>query len=291
MKQFIISEQEKRKILDMHRSATKRNYLFEDTKAPEPLLTFKSATFLQYLKIGSSGPLDETKKQNFLNASSTILKNSDATIRKFYNNTEYKIPKFIKIIVGTDATGSEKDNTTVAQKRLAAAKKLVKEAFTNAGLGYNDTKIESWITSSQNYNPSSLDKNLYDPNKKGDRPGERYIKIIITQLTTEGLTTDQITDVEHASENAYSDFFNINIDEPEIATQMCKLKTFSDITDLNGRFNLQSFLNSKLYDSFPYTYEKERNKIKACLNKASQASGKGDVAQLVGDKFTIDLNK
>jgi hypothetical protein len=45
-----------------------------------------------------------------------------------------------------------------------------------------------------------------------------------------------------------------------------------------------------MYDNI-LSNESQRKKIQRCLNRASQRSQKGDVAQIVMDKFTIDLNK
>jgi len=301
MKKFLISEEERSRILGMHKTATKKNYLTEEISAPEPILKASketSAVFYQdKLPIGKTGPLDETKKEDFLCKAANVLKTSKSTIEKFYNDKTYKMPKFIKIKVGTDATGSEAGNTKVGQDRLDEAKKLVYDAFKRSGLGYNDSQILEWVSTSYNYNRTNLDANLYDPKKVGDRPFERYIRVSISPVITKGLSTQQITSVEKNADVAYVDFTRLNIDEDEIANQICKLETFSDITDLNARFeedidygSLEGFLNKKMYDNI-LSNESQRKKIQRCLNRASQRSQKGDVAQLVADYFTIDLNK
>lgn len=301
MKKFLISESERNQILEMHKTATRKQYLSEDLSAPEPILkasTENSAIFLQSkLPVGGSEITDETKKEEFLTKAAKVIKDSKDTIAKFYNDKTFKLPQFIKIKVGTDALGSERANTTVARDRMNEARQLVYDAFKRSGLGYNDTEIEKWIVKSYNYQPSQLDQNLYDKNKVGDRPNERYIRVSISPLITKGLTTQQITSVEKNADDAYVDFTRLNIDEDEIANQICKLQTFSDITDLDARFqedidygSLQGFLNSKMYDNI-LSNQSQRDKIQRCLNRASQRSQKGDVAQLIGDKMTIDLNK
>lgn len=301
MKKFIISESDRNQILNMHKDATRKQYLSEDVSAPEPILkasTENSAIFLQSgLPIGSSKITDQTKKEEFLTKAANVIKDSKATIAKFHNDKTFKLPQFIKIRVGTDALGSEAANTTVARDRLNAARQLVFDAFKKSGLGYKDTEIEKWITTSYNYVPSQLDQNLYDKNKVGDRPNERFIRVSISPVVTKGLSTQDITSIEKRSDDAYVDLFNLNIDEDEIANQICRLETFSDITDLDARFkedadygSLQGFLNRKMYDNI-LSNGIQRRRIKRCINQASQRSQKGDVAQIIGDKFTIDLNK
>lgn len=296
MKKFIISESEKKHILDMHKYASKKQYLKEDVEGLEPILSKVYIPFIQYLPKGSA-VTDKKLVDAFVESVKTVIISNKPTIEKFLNNTSRPIPKFIKIEVGTDATGSEKNNVAVAQARLNEAKRIIKKAFDDSKVGYYDTQIESWITSSQNYQPSELNKNVYDKNKVGDNPKERYIKIKFYGLNTMGLNVDEITSVEKKADQAYVDLLQLNIDEDEIAKQICKLETYSDITDLNKRFvadenyySLQGFLNSKMYDVLLSNSE-QRNKIKGCLNSASNRSGKGNVAQIVGDKFTIDLSK
>lgn len=300
MKKFIISESERNQILNMHKEATRKHYLQETVSAPEPILKASketSAVFFQSgLPKGGSKITDTIQKEDFLNKASQILKDSKDTIAQFNRDKTHKLPQFIKIRVGTDALGSESTNTDVARERLDAARQLVYDAFKKSGLGYNDTEIEKWITTSYNYEPSQLDKNTYDKNKVGDRPNERFIRVSISPVTTMGLDTDEITSVYNSAEDAFVDLLELNIDEDEIARQICKLETYSDITDLNKRFdgteyvNLQTFLNSKMYDNL-LSNQPQRNKIKRCLNRASNRSLKGDVAQLVSDKITLDLNK
>lgn len=295
MKKFIISESEKSRILDMHKSASKKQYLKEDVEGLEPILSNIYIPFTQYLPKGSADTNKDLEK-TFVDSVKKVIILNKPTIEKFLNNTSRPIPKFIKIEVGTDATGSEKNNVDVAQARLNKAKSIVKKAFDDSKVGYYDTQIESWITSSQNYQPSKLNKNVYDKTKVGDNPRERYIKIKFYGLSTMGLNVDQITSVEKRANDAYVDLLELNIDEDEIARQICKLETYSDITDLNKRFqadeygSLQGFLNSKMYDVLLSNSE-QREKIKGCLNSASSRSGKGNVAQIVGDQFTIDLSK
>ena len=125
MKKFLISEEERSRILGMHKTATKKNYLTEEISAPEPILKASketSAVFYQdKLPIGKTGPLDETKKEDFLSKAANVLINSKSTIAKFYNDKTFKMPKFIKIKVGTDATGSEAGNTKGSEFESSAA--------------------------------------------------------------------------------------------------------------------------------------------------------------------------
>jgi len=171
------------------------------------------------------------------------------------------------------------------------------------GLPYYDTQIESWITSAQNYQPSDLDKNVYDPSKVKGEPEKRFIQIYIYGLTKEGLTSSQIQGVE---DNIKSSFDWLSVDEQSIATEICKLKTMSDIRDLETQFkseygSLEGFLNDKLYDVvatqspigtlFPdqTTNLAQRKQVIGCLNRISQRELKKNIAKLTSDQEEITI--
>lgn len=292
---FIISESEKKRILGMHKHATQKQYLKEAVSAPEPILKSSSETsaifYQAELPKGKSGPLDKTKKEDFLTKAANILRYSQAAIAKFYNDPTYKLPKFIKIKVGTDALGSESQNVVVQDERMKAARQLVLDAFKKSGLGYNATQIESWIATSYNYDPTKLDRNLHDEDQVGDRPEERFIKVSISSVVTMGHDESGIDEIEDIIRIARG--WNINPDEEGIAEGICKLETYSDITDLDNELRnvggLEYFINSSITNGLTTwgSDSKERREIKACLNKASNNSGKGDIADIVGDKLSI----
>ncbi len=72
---------------------------------------------------------------------------------------------------------------------------------------------------------------------------------------------------------------------------MCE--TYSDIEDLDTELQklggLQHVINKAITDGLTAmgSDTKERIKIADCLNKASKKSGKGNVADIAGDKLTI----
>ena len=299
MNKFIISESEKQRILNMHKSSSSRHYLSEDLMAPEPVINSQRAVskFEQYsLPVGKAGPLDPQRVQRFLDSAALTIQASDKTLEKF--NQDGTVPKnFIKITVGTDSQGSEKNNVNVGRNRAKDAVKLVYKAFAQSGLGWNESQIEKWITiGGAEYVPSS--RNTYNYEKK-DSPLERFIKITINPLTTAGLETDYITDI-FGNISAAMDTtggLGLNTDEEAIRKQICRLQTYSDIQDLDKRFKRTGGLQSAINKSITDAYGKlgsdtaERKLIVACLNKASKRSGKDDCAKIAGDKITIDLDK
>ena len=89
--------------------------------------------------------------------------------------------------------------------------------------------------------------------------------------------------------------YNINPDEEGIAYAICKLQTFSDITDLNNELRneggLQNFINSSITNGWTSygSDTEERKRIVDCLNKASENSQRGHVAKIVGDKISLTI--
>jgi hypothetical protein len=300
MNKFIISESEKQRILNMHKSSSSRNYLNEDLMAPEPVINSQRAVskFEQYsLPVGKAGPLDPQRVQRFLDSAVLTIQASNKTLLKF--NQKGTLPKnFIKIMIGTDSQGPEHDNVKVARERAEVAIRMVYKAFAQSGLGWNETQIEKMITiGGAEYVPSTRDINNLE---KTDTPLERFIKITITPLTTAGLEEDYITDIFDNISAAMdtSGGLGLNTDEEAIRIQICRLQTYSDIQDLDKRFKrrtggLQSAMNKSITDAYGKlgSDTAERRLIAACLNKASKRSGKGDCAKIAGDKITIDLDK
>jgi len=305
MNKFIISESEKQRILNMHKSSSSRNYLNEDLMAPEPVINSQRAVsnFAQYsLPVGKAGPLDPQRVQRFLDSAALTIQDSHKTLLKF--NQEGTLPKnFIKITVGTDSQGNSDENVDVARDRAEVAIRMVYDAFKKTGLGWKETQIEKMITiGGAEYVPSKRDMNNLD---ETDTPLERFIKITITPLTTAGLEGDLITDIFNKIVPAMDTTggLNLNTDEGKIVKEICRLQTYSDIQDLSKRFErgLEFAINKSIQDgvTMPGSDTAERKKIAACLNKASNRSGKGDCAKISGEWFnpfegvniTIDVNK
>jgi len=287
MNKFIISESEKQRILNMHKSSSSRHYLREATMAPEPVITNSMTVKIYFAKDGDYdlNTTDITAIENWLRP---LVKNSLPTIQKFYKDTTYPLPKFITIGAGTTSKGSYSANQRVAQRRISEVTGIVTGLLEEMEI--NDEIIQKIITTNSNYtyNPTNLDANFYDRTKANSQDRERFAYITVKQMTTKGLSTDQITGVEHELE--YARGSNINPDETSIAHQICKLKTYSDITDLNTRVgNLQNWVNGSITDDWYGSDYKERNKIVGCLNTAANNSRPGDIAAIAGDKITIIL--
>jgi hypothetical protein len=287
MNKFIISESEKQRILNMHKSSSSRHYLREATMAPEPVITNSRTAKIYFGEEGQYDldTIDITFIENWLRP---LIQNSLPTIQKFYKDTTYPLPKFITIGAGTTSKGSYNANQLVAQRRISEVTGIVTGLLEEMGI--NDEIIQKIITTNSDYtyNPTDLDANFYDRTKAKSQDTERFAYITVKQMTTKGLSTDQITGVEHELE--YARGSNIDPDETSIAHQICKLKTYSDITDLNKRVgNLQNWVNGSITDDWYGSDYKERNKIVGCLNTAANNSRKGDIAAIAGDKITIIL--
>jgi len=287
MNKFIISESEKQRILNMHKSSSSRHYLREATMAPEPVITNSRTAKIYFGEEGQYDldTIDITFIENWLRP---LIQNSLPTIQKFYKDTTYPLPKFITIGAGTTSKGSYNANQRVAQRRISEVTGIVTGLLEEMGI--NDEIIQKIITTNSDYtyNPTDLDANFYDRTKAKSQDTERFAYITVKQMTTKGLSTDQITGVEHELE--YARGSNIDPDETSIAHQICKLKTYSDITDLNTRVgNLQNWVNGSITDDWYGSDYKERNKIVGCLNTAANNSRKEDIAAIAGDKITIIL--
>ena len=294
MNKFIISESEKQRILNMHKSSSSRHYLREETMAPEPVITDSRTAKIYFGEEGQYDldTIDITFIENWLRP---LVKNSLPTIQKFYKDTTYPLPKFITIGAGTTSKGSYSANQRVAQRRISEVTGVVTGLLEEMGI--NDEIIQKIITTNSDYtyNPTNLDANFYDRTKAKSQDKERFAYITVKQMTTKGLSSDQITGVEHGLEDAIDAngnplFVNFDPDETEIVKQICKLKTYSDITDLNKRVgNLQKWVNDSITDEGLWNDRIERRKIMGCLNTAAKNSGKGKIVTIVGDKLVIIL--
>jgi hypothetical protein len=288
MNKFIISESEKKRILNMHKSSSSRHYLSESTMAPEPVITNSMTVQVFFAKDGDYN-LDETDVTTIENWLRPLVIKSLPTIQKFYNDNSHPLPKFITIGAGTTSKGSYSANQRVAVKRINEVTGIVTDLLEEMGI--NDEIIQKIITTNSDYTykPTSVDSNLFDRNKLKSKDKERFAYITVKQMATKGLSTSSITDVEHDIEDARGS--NFNPDETEIVRQICRLETYSDITDLNDRVRggLQNFINNSITDEIHHNDTKERYKIMACLNTASNNSDEGDIAAIAGDKITIIL--
>jgi hypothetical protein len=127
----------------------------------------------------------------FINSSGTL-----ATLEKFRGNTNFPIPKFITIHVGTSSSGSGQANAEAAQYRINYLYQFVKSALDRFGV--DDAIIKQIITTNTNakYTPTKLDKNFYDKNKRYSDPHEQFGYISVNAVKTAGLDTSGIQNVQ-----------------------------------------------------------------------------------------------
>ena len=297
MNKFIISESEKQRILNMHKSSSSRHYLSEATMAPEPVFDSEPIVFSVLFDEGGS-TLPKSGKDEVVNYLKNRLKSSLPTIIKFIDSGT--LPKFITISVGTSSTGSSKRNREVAQERIEAGINMIELAFTQLGREtgqvVSQEYIQKFLTTNANYSyePTKLDK-IFDRTTSKSKPSERFLVFKIKPIKTMGKEWKQISGIADEIENAISSIGGVYVDvrEEGVANAICKLEVYTDITDLDielqNKGGLQSVINKAITDGFTAmgSDTKERIKIAGCLNKASNKSGKGDVADIAGDKLTI----
>ena len=241
--------------------------------------------------------ISDSDKTRVAQSLSKQIMDSLPTIEKFMS--QGNIPKFITIGSGTSSTGSRDRNAELGRDRMEEMKDIVFTAFDIVGdtIGKYVGKdvIEDLITTKANtsYKPSDLNP-IYDRNRSVPRDMERYGFVVVSPLTTMGLTSKGIDGVEN--ELIAAKGWNVNPDEPAIRDAIKKLQTYSDIVDLDNELRnqggLQEFINSTITDGFTDwgSDTEEREEIRDAINKASQNSGKGTIAKIVGDVISIILD-
>mgnify|MGYP003337135207 CR=1 FL=1 len=105
---------------------------------------------------------------------------------------------------------------------------------------------------------SQLDKNFFDANRIPPNEQDRVAIVKFQALTTQGLDTKGIQDVQLGLNQASSFINNVlvdNVDEAKVVAYMSRLQTYSDITDIDNAIKAQGkwsgiedFLNDQLAD-------------------------------------------
>jgi hypothetical protein len=267
----------------------------EGTTAQEPVLSNLGFTGAFYFGEGqtklspkeSKMAMDDIKKE---------IKSSIPTIQKFHNDPNFTLPQFATFYVGTSSTGGFDVNRQVAQGRM----NYITDLFLNAMASYGirkDVAYKLITQSNKDYQPSKIDRDFYDPSKVKPKQSERNGYFVIRPIQTMGMTQDQIGRTGGNLIDA-SSWFNTflvdNVDEDMILENIKKLKTYSDITDLDTflsdsrKGNLESFLNDQLIDDSAV-----KSSIVTVLNNAARKSGKNDIAKIAsnGDITIIGLDK
>ena len=266
----------------------------ESVSAVEPIANPGSG-FKVFFDEGKS-ELNLDAKRIIIDDIKSKLRSSMDVIEEFYDSKDFKLPKFIQVGAATSSTGSREANENLAQKRIDAMVDCIRIAFDElskeTGNDVGADYIKRFLTTNtySTYKPSGL-KKLYDANKSAPKAEERYAYVIIKPLSKSGKTKTQIGNIEDMLRIARG--YNVDPDEEGIAKAICRLETYSDITDLNyelrDKGGLQSFINTSITNGLTSMGSdiSERRQIKFCLNKASKRSGKGEIADIAGDKLTI----
>ena len=278
---------------DLYRMVSKaKRGIYEAAPEPEPVPTDESDTCSASFLFGEG----ETQfKPEISNQAKEFIKgcidnDTITTIKEFHNSGKFKLPALVTFYVGTSSTGDFRTNKQVAEKRMSYLTNLYLDVMGSFGIR-EDVAYKLLVQSNKSYTPSRIDRDFYDPAKVKPNFGERICSIVISPITEMGNSNDYIGKISGNLIDASSIINNIltdMVDEGMIVRGIKRLQTYSDIKDLsnalvNARMgNLQSFLNSQLFDD-----PNERSQITNHLNKIAKRSGKDTIASLVGGKISI----
>jgi len=282
----------------------KKNVINEDAVGKEPILRGPIGTGTFYFDKGATVPnmwngqkVTEAIRKNLVQAVSECIDFNFKAIEKFFDDDVNKLPVFIKINVGTDATGSDAENASVGQGRINYFTKLIEDAFIKGGYRADMAKRFVVGNSKSDYQPAKVNRNLKDPTKVPEDAKLRFARVTLFQVEVMGLDTKDVQNVQGELNSASSiinmGFLNL-VDQDRIETALRGIETYSDIIDLNdaiaaqrdSRFrSLEGFLNNQLSDDIDVLHS-----IADSLDQACRRSGlqRGTV-RVVGDKISINL--
>ena len=282
----------------------KKKLINEDAVGKEPILRGPIGTGTFYFDKGADVPnmwngkkVSEAVRKDLVEAISECIDYNFQAIEKFFDDDVNKLPVFIKINVGTDATGSDAENASVGQARINYMTKLIEDAFLLQGDRPDMAKRFVVGNVKSDYQPAKVNRNLKDPTKVKEDPKLRFARITLFQVDVMGLDTKDIQNVQgelnSASSIINSGFLDL-VDEDRIERALRGIETYSDIIDLNDaiaaqrdvRFSsLEGFLNSQLFDDMGIL-----NSVAGTLDQACKRSGlQSGTVRVVGDKISINL--
>lgn len=279
---------------DLYRIVAKaKRGIYEAAPEPEPVPTDKSDTCSASFLFGEG----ETQfKPEISNLAKQFIKgcisSSIPTIKKFHNSGKFNLPALVTFYVGTSSTGDFRTNKQVAEKRMSYLTNLYLDVMGSFGIR-EDVAYKLLVQSNKKYTPSKIDRDFYDPAKVKPQSAERICSIVISPITTMGNSNDSIGKLTGSLIDASSiiNFWSVdNVDEDDILQGIKKLKTYSDIKDLNKALinarmgSLQSFLNQQLFDDVNI-----KSQIINILNNAASRSGHDPIASMVRGNMTIIL--
>lgn len=306
-----LSEEEKNRIREQHTGGMKvatekfkklvetkqgdvKPYVIKEVEGIEPIVDRDDTpTVLGFKFAEGSSAIPGGERVEAVRRLAKDLEYSLQTIQRFHKNPVRPLPKFVIISVGTSSTGSADANKRVADARMEEMKKIVLDAFAEWDVRA-DVALKVITKSSDNtYTPSRVDANFYDTTKMEPDDRERFGYITLLPLRSAGTSPQGIDNIADSLRIARG--YNINPDEEGIAYAICRLQTYSDITDLNNELRneggLQKFINSSITNGWTSlgSDTEERRKIEYCLNKASSNSQKGHVAKIEGDMISLTI--
>jgi hypothetical protein len=150
------------------------------------------------------------------------------------------------------------------------------------------------------YQPSKLDTSFYDARVLAPNDNERFGEIRIKDLSTQGLNTGGIQNVQHGLNDASSIVNTIlvdNVDEDAIVFNIKRLQTYSDIQDLDNAIKaqgheyagLEDFINDQLFDD-PIQIRQVAQHLNKCAMKSSLPDKTIRLVQDRNGNFSISIN-
>ena len=245
-------------------------------------------------------PFDNALRSRIVNALAKFIQSSVPTMQKFLNDPKFKLPKFIQVNVGTSHTASPEANVAVATQRGEYLRKLISDALIQLKIRPDVVyQIVTTNTDAQ-YQPSKLDTSFYDARVLAPNDNERFGEIRIKDLSTQGLNTGGIQNVQHGLNDASSIVNTIlvdNVDEDAIVFNIKRLQTYSDIQDLDNAIKaqgheyagLEDFINDQLFDD-PIQIRQVAQHLNKCAMKSSLPDKTIRLVQDRNGNFSISIN-
>lgn len=255
----------------------KRRILSEGTQSVEPKVVGRYELSFRFAENQTE---IRRSKERAKREITQYIQESLPIIKEFLNTG--KLPPVFRISVGTSHTGSFEDNYQVAKGRMQSIYNLCMEVLESLGIR-KDVAYKLIVMSNQEYTPSKIDRDFYDPEKVTPKGSERTCYLSIMKLRKEGLDRNALRGVEQNLRGLGNKWFNT--DEEGIVNAICKCKTMSDLQELNSELQdqggLEGYINHNITGGItPMGSDtKEREKIIQCINRAAGSQ----IAKSFGD--------
>lgn len=289
-------------------------FLKEAQETPDPeIITSPQSRDFEQVEFGQGkSTIDKAYRDNLLERLSDKIgyyQNWNDIIEFLSKNRGAEIPPLFTISVGTSWEGGDEVNKTLAQNRRTFMENLLIEAIqkTQKTSGYivpAKELIQKLIMDKTTYERSNTQEiygGNFDPKEQDLDFWNRKGFIGINGAEIKGLTVDRLSKL---AANMRSGESRIPDDLNKILVSLCQCQTYSDLQRINKNLEdhggLEKFLNSTVgYNKLnrqlrPLNINdrsRERNKAIACINRASRASKKGDIAREFNDKIVISVQE